>query len=223
MNGLDDTSVKAVSRAIAATLRPKARCRSVKAAMVLAGVDVLAEASVLPLIRWARELWDAAAVAPNRAIPSRLLVAAWINAAEPSKGLVYTRRTARGIWARVKGPMSAAIASGCHIGWDVTHPLVWVNERGEKINLLDRGPALVERDVREAVDRMRLQEVARASTATTKVKREAAASTTVSSDGVARSTAGTRSPPSREASCGPSPPGWCGPASDSRRLAAPRV
>ena len=57
--------------------------------------------------------------------------------------------------------MSVAIASGCRIGWGVAHPLVWINERGEAISLLDRGPALVALDIREAVGRRRLQEVAR--------------------------------------------------------------
>ena len=86
VDGLDDVSIRAVTSAIVATLRPRARGRSVKAAMVLAGVDVLAEASVLPLVRWARELWDATAVAPTRAIPPAMMVAAWLTAAVPFNG-----------------------------------------------------------------------------------------------------------------------------------------
>ena len=59
VSGMSDVAARTLSREIVGTLRPKARGRNVAATLALAGIDVLAEATLAPMGQWAKEVWRA--------------------------------------------------------------------------------------------------------------------------------------------------------------------
>ena len=61
----------------------------------------------------------------------------------------------------MRGPIGAAVLSAKRLQWNVNHPYLWVNDRGDELSLLEARPRLVEWHVRQSWERLISRRVAR--------------------------------------------------------------
>ena len=151
VTGVTEQQLTQLRRTAACATPPFASGRSLDIALQLSGLDPGPNATGAPLVRWAQEMWQATLPFANRALPVRDLLRAWQAVlAKPPKG-----------WAQVRGPIGAAVLSAKRLQWNVNHPYLWVNDRGDELSLLEASPRLVEWHVRQSWERLISRRVAR--------------------------------------------------------------
>ena len=87
---------------------------------------------------------------PCRALPIRDLLHLWNHIEErPLKG-----------WAQVRGPVGAALMSAKRLGWDISHPWLWVTDAGIQVSLLTTSPRFMAWHIKQSWTRLVSQRVA---------------------------------------------------------------
>ncbi len=152
VHGLTDAEVMKVDRLAAATVRPKARGRSLHTLMALLNAPTW-RASTAPVLQYVRAVWRATAAATNSGSPDLTLPelrAAW-EALDKEALRDGARRRRR--WDRVKGPLGACYLSIDRLGWRMEGPFTLVDDKGIEHQILSHSPAMWADLVRGAVVR----------------------------------------------------------------------
>ena len=106
-----------------------------------AGADPAFDAHTMPIGDWATAVWES--WMPERAMERLTIVA--------KKKL----RKAKNVWAKVKGPAAAMVASSQRLGWTVVSSTELQTDQGEVLDLLLDSPAAVKLEVARAAKRWR--------------------------------------------------------------------
>ena len=99
-------------------------------------MDPIFEATRLPILKWCEQVWTKEVSVPD-------LRAAWEQAKESA--------TRPGAWARVRGPIGAAVLSALRVGWDFVAPTVIRTHEGHTLDLNRAAPKEVDLKLKEAV------------------------------------------------------------------------
>ena len=131
--GASDAELLRLQRIAAAAQSPSAQGRSLTALRLVRG-DPAERAAIAPLLRWCREVWDAARGVPSAHSLSQLR-GLWVRA---SPGSVRK-------WAHCCGPMGAAVLSAKRIGWRLRGPFAAIDRNGRRLNFTQLSPALLQK------------------------------------------------------------------------------
>ena len=113
----------------------------------LGRADPAYEAHSQPIVTWAMATWE-------KWMPPNLMKDMVVSA---SRDLALAKR----IWAGVKGPASALIASAARIGWRVLNSTMMITDEDKLLDMQLDPPKVIEQQVHEAVRRWRLKRIAR--------------------------------------------------------------
>ena len=133
--GLSGGQLRDRRRALAQTLRPTAKGRSLDAVCLLHG-DPMAAGAVAPASAWCAEVWNSLCTGHwpgTAAIPMPELRQAWETCAG---GSIKSWR-----WAR--GPISATVMTLRRLGWSFTGPFDWIDHDGVPLQLTRLAPAMM--------------------------------------------------------------------------------
>ena len=131
--GVSEAELLALQRMAAAAQTPSAQGRSLTA-LRLVRDDPAEEAAVAPLLRWCREVWEAANTV-RRAFTMPQLRSMWTRALP---GKVWQ-------WRDCRGPMSAAVLSARRLGWKCRGPFVLSDRSGVRLSLTSMSPGLLKK------------------------------------------------------------------------------
>ena len=138
--GLAPSHVLALRRAISASLPGSHRARSLTIRLAIGGGDPLHECRAAPLVAWAGAVWD-------QTMPVEAMRAAWRRQ--------VTRIGLCPRWAKVRGPVGAAVLAARQIGWRWPRHDTFITRGGLRIDLGTICPedvrAMVIRDSDEAM------------------------------------------------------------------------
>ena len=109
------------------------------------GADPAFDAHLMPIGDWATAVWEG--WMPERAM-ERLVARA-----------KQRHKNAKNVWAKVKGPAAAMVASCRRLGWTVVNSTELRTDQGEPLDLLLDSPAAVKLEVARAVKRWRWRNI----------------------------------------------------------------
>ena len=150
--GVSDAALLSRRRAVAAAVSTSTHGRDLELALILTDstekqhIDPAYDAHLLPIGRWAEAVYMAWCPLPLLRASVARAIARLSGAARP--------------WGKVHGPAAAAVASAHRLRWTVRGATVFVTDRGRILDLTLDPPAVVRKEVAEAVTRWRWARVA---------------------------------------------------------------
>ena len=145
VSGMSDSQLDVLTRMEARFLTPRARGRSLTALLLLRASSSLGLAATA-LVRWAREVWEAATYPRPRGFTLPQCRQRWEAslAAEPESRLT---------WYSVRGPMGAARLEAARLGWQFTGPFSIQTDKGITLLLTQTSPRLIAQAATAAYER----------------------------------------------------------------------
>ena len=143
VNGLSESELVSLQRVAASAMRPTAGGRSLSTTLLLNG-DVTWKATAAPIVRWAKEVWNASITSQPRGFTLPELNRLWSQA----------RPLQIRFWRSCRGPVAACFLSLKRLGWQWTGPFTILTDLCDELVLTDRAPAQIMQDIKEGATRM---------------------------------------------------------------------
>ncbi len=150
VHGFTDLEVLRLHRAAAQALTPRARGRSLRRTILLAGAPTW-RAETAVIAQYARQVWQAVTRRPedlNGGMSLTELSKIWHGAQSSD---IIDMDSGRRYWQRTRGPISSMMLSLHRIGWGMASPFVMRDHRDQDILLTKVSPALLMSMLRSAV------------------------------------------------------------------------
>ncbi len=150
VHGFTDSEVVKLHRAAAQALTPRARGRSLRRTILLAGAPTW-RAETAIIAQYARQVWQAVTRRPedlNGGMSLAEIAKTWRGAQNSD---IIDADTGRRHWQRTRGPISSMMLSLHRIGWTMTSPFIMQDHKKQDIVLTKVSPALLMTMLKAAV------------------------------------------------------------------------
>ena len=131
-----------LQRTAASAMKPSASGRSLSTTLLVNG-DETWRATAAPVVRWAKEVWQASLTPHPWGFTLPELLKLW-ESARPAECVS---------WRSCRGPLAACHLSLRRLGWSAAGPFRLVNDLGDELILTERSPGLISLDIMESARR----------------------------------------------------------------------